>query len=301
MNLHLLKQIELTPVDQYYNDLLQNDRGSSAQGYTNDVVRFIKWFSRNSQFTPQSVSTLDLVEYRTWMQNEGSTGKGLAPATVNRNLNSLKSFFKFCQEQNLIKYNPADKLRLVATAKKPAPKWLLRTEQLALIRAVKETENLRDETVIVTLLHTGLRISELSALQWCNIEINPRSGKICVIGKGNKYRDVPLNATARNILTKWAENSDHTELDYVFPGQKDGALNVRSLFNIVTKYAYIARLQDVSPHTLRHTFCKNSLDMGIQLTELAMIVGHSSLDVTKIYTVPSEHDLQDAVEGIAWE
>jgi len=300
MGLRLVKNYELTPVQEFYNNLLQSDQGSSAEGYTGDVVRFIDWFGRHSQFTPQAVSTLDLVEYRTWMQKEGSTGTGLAPTTVNRNLNSLKSFFKFCHRRGYITYDPAKDIKLVTKSKKVAPKWLLRTEQSALVRAVKEAENLRDEAVVVVLLHTGLRISELSESRWCNVEINPRSGKIRVIGKGNKYREVPLNATARKILSIWAEKSQHTDQDYVFPGQ-NGALKVRSLFNIVTKYAYIARLQNVTPHTLRHTFCKNALDMGMPLTELAMIVGHSTLEVTRIYTVPSESDLQGSVEKMAWE
>lgn len=299
MALHIVKRDELTIVEQFYNCLIQSDRGNSAEGYSGDVIRFIEWFDR-SQFVPGAVSTLDLVEYRAWMQREGSIGTGLAPATVNRNLNSLKTFFKFCHNQGYIQYDPAEDVKLVATSNKIAPKWLSRTEQSALIRAVKEAGNIRDEAVIVTLLQTGLRISELSGLRWCDAEINPRSGKLCVTGKGNKYREVPLNATARKILSLWAEKFEHTDQDYVFPGQK-GALSVRAMFNIVTKYAYIARLPNVTPHTLRHTFCKNALDLGMPLTELAMIVGHSTLEITKIYTVPSAKDLQDAVELMAWE
>lgn len=284
-------------IQQFYTSLLQADRSPSADGYTKDVKRFLKWFiNRHGSFTPQAVSTLDIVEYRTWMQKEGTTGKGLAPATVNRNLNSIKSFFRFCHKQNLVQYNPAQDVKLVANAKKPAPKWLNRNEQAALVRAVKESGNLRDEAIIITLLHTGLRISELAELKRHDVKISPRSGMVSVIGKGNKYREVPLNATARKILSRWLEK--HTD-DYLFPGQK-GALDAKSLWNVVTKYAYRAHL-DISPHTLRHTFCKNAVDMGVSLEKVAMMAGHSTLDVTKIYTVPSVKDLQDAVERIAWE
>lgn len=285
-------------IQQFYTSLLQSDRGLSADGYTKDIKRFSKWFiERHGSFTPQAVSTLDIVEYRTWMQKEGTTGKGLAPATVNRNLNSIKSFFRFCYRQNLVQYNPAQDVKLVANAKKPAPKWLTRNEQATLVRAVKEFGNLRDEAVIVTLLHTGLRISELAQLKRHDIKISPRSGIVSVTGKGNKYREVPLNATARKILSQWLE--EHTD-DYLFPGKK-GALDTRSLRNIVDKYAYLAYLDGVSPHTLRHTFCKNAVDLGISLEKVAMMAGHSTLDVTKIYIVPSAKDLQDAVEKMAWE
>ena len=288
-------------IQQFHIYLLESDRGLSADGYARDVKRFSKWFShRHGSFVPQAVSTLDLVEYRTWMQKEGSTGKGLAPATVNRNLNSLKSFFRFCKKQDFLQDDPTQDLKLVASAKKLAPRWLTRNEQAALVRAVKEFSNLRDEVIIITLLHTGLRISELAELKWHDIIINPRSGKVCVIGKGNKYREVPLNSTVRKVLSQWREEQENTEQDYLLPGQKD-ALDTRSIRNVIYKYAYLAHLEDISPHILRHTFCKNAVDLGVPLTEIAMMAGHSSLDVTKIYTVPSEKDLQDAVERMAWE
>ncbi len=301
MQLKLVKDNQPDVIQQFYMGLLQADRGLSADEYTKDVKRFSKWFiNRHGSFVPQAVSALDIVEYRTWMQKEGNGGKGLAPATVNRNLNSLKSFFRFCMKRDLVRSDPAHEIKLVANANSPAPKWLTRNEQAALIRAVKEFGNTRDEAVLTVLLHTGLRVSELSALKWHDIEINPRSGQISVTGKGNKYREIPLNSTARKALSRWSEEQEHTDWDYLFPGKK-GALNSRSLRNIVDKYAYLARLDNVSPHTLRHTFCKNLVDMGVPLTEVAMMAGHSSLDVTKIYTVPSAKDLQDAVEKMAWE
>ncbi|NMA64463.1 MAG: tyrosine-type recombinase/integrase [Syntrophomonadaceae bacterium] len=298
-HLRLAKKGQPDIIQQFYIELLESDRGLSADEYAKDVKRFSKWFARrHGSFVPQAVSALDIVEYRTWMQQEGSTGKGLAPATVNRNLNSIKSFFRFCKDQGFVQHDPTQDIKLVASAAQLAPRWLARNEQAALVRAVKEFGNLRDEAVIITLLHTGLRISELASLKWHDVIINPRSGKVCVTGKGNKYREVPLNSTARKALSRWAEEQEHA--DYIFPGEK-GALTPRAIRNIIYKYAYLAHLEDVSPHILRHTFCKNAIDMGVPLTEVAMMAGHSSLEVTKTYTVPSEKDLQDAVEKMSWE
>jgi integrase/recombinase XerC len=298
MQLKLAAKNQPDILQQFYTSLREADLGLSADGYTGDVKRFLKWMAdRHGAFAPQAVSTLDIMEYRTWMQTSGTNGIGLAPATVNRNLNSIKAFYRFCQETDIVQNNPARDVKLIANAKKPAPRWLTRNEQAALIRAVKEYGNLRDEAVIITLLHTGLRVSELAGLRRHNITIGPRSGLLSLIGKGNKHREVPLNSTVRKTLSQWLEK--HTA-DDLFPGKK-GALSSRSLWNIVDKYAYQARLEDVSPHTLRHTFCKNAVDMGISLEKVAMIAGHSSLDVTKIYIVPSVKDLQDAVEKMAWE
>lgn len=69
---------------------------------------------------------------------------------------------------------------------------------------------------------------------------------------------------------------------------------------MIEKYAYLARLEDVTPHVLRHSFCKNLIDMGIGLEKVASLAGHSSLNITKRYVTPSTNDLQEAVELIAW-
>jgi integrase/recombinase XerC len=73
------------------------------------------------------------------------------------------------------------------------------------------------------------------------------------------------------------------------------------VFNIVSDYAYLTGFKDVTPHTLRHTFCKTSIEMGTSIDQVALMAGHSTLDITKRYTTPSMDDLQKAVERIAWE
>lgn len=288
--LKLVEKAEQDILQQYHNYLLSSDLGSSAKEYCKDIKQFMKWFP--DQFSPQAVSTLDIVQYRADMQN-----KNLSPATINRRLNSLKSFFKYCKKNNITRDNPTEDIKLVARNEVLAPRWLDRKEQAALIRAVKEYGDLRDEAILITFLHTGLRVDELSKLKWINIQISPRSGILSVTGKGNKYREVPLNSTARKVLLEYKEKATS---EYVFPGQK-GAITTRAVRNVVEKYAYLSKLEDVSPHTLRHTFCKNALDLGIPLSEVATMAGHSSLDVTRIYTVPSVRDLQSSVEKMAWE
>jgi len=278
---------------QYYNYLLNDDKKPSANAYLSDNRRFTQWITaRHNAFAVQSISALDIVEYRTYLID-----KQLSPATINRSLNAIKSFFKFAYNTGLIHSNPAADIKFIKIAKPTAPKWLTRPEQAALIRAVKESENLRDEAVITLLLHTGLRVDELTKLKVTDVIINPRGGHVKVMGKGNKYRDVPLNATARKILARWLETQPE---EYLFPGQK-GRLTNRAVRDIIYKHAYVSKLEDVSPHTLRHTFCKNLLDMGVPLTEVSAIAGHATLNTTQIYTTPSADDIQKSVEKTAWE
>ncbi|WP_341469465.1 tyrosine-type recombinase/integrase [Candidatus Chlorohelix allophototropha] len=104
---------------------------------------------------------------------------------------------------------------------------------------------------MVLLLHTGLRASEICLLKPEQVKIAGRKGTLTVVGKGNKYREVPLNATARGVLGKYLAKLG-TELVFVFPSEKTGeALTERALGK---KYADKAKLKDVSPHDLRHRF-----------------------------------------------
>jgi integrase/recombinase XerC len=127
--------------------------------------------------------------------------------------------------------------------------------------------------------------------------VTERKGKLIVRqGKGGKYREIPLNKDARRTLQciGYAENAG-TELP-IFTGQR-GNLTPQGVLKIIRKYAKIADLENVSPHNLRHTFCKNLEEAG----EIATLAGHESLDTTRIYTEPSFRNLEEAVERIEEE
>jgi len=247
----------------------------------------------------QAVSPLDLVEYRAYLQQHGGRQKtGAAPATVNRALVSLKIFFNWLVKKRQINASPAEDIKSVAVATTPAPKWLDRNEQARLMHAIRKGGSARDEALIGMMLHAGLRVSELCSINKEAIQISDRKGQVAVTGKGNKYREVPLNITIRKILQPWLEQN---QTEVLFPNRYGKPISSRGVFKLVAEYAYQAKLENVSPHTLRHTFCKNAIDYGTPIDQVAIMAGHSSLDVTKRYTTPSMADLQDAVERMAWE
>ncbi|NMB41026.1 MAG: tyrosine-type recombinase/integrase [Firmicutes bacterium] len=282
----------------FQKHLEETDRGPSVRSYVGDVKRFSAWFMhRYKNNNVLGTSPLDLVEYRSYMQTRGGRrGTGFAPSTVNRALVSLRLFFQWLLKNDQIKSNPVENIKSVAVTAKPAPKWLSRKQQARLMHAVRG--NTRDEAMIGLMLHAGLRVSELCSIEKGSIEISERKGQVNVTGKGNKYREVPLNATIRNSLRLWFEEN---QTDVLFPNRYGRPISTRGVHKLVAEYAYQAKLEDVTPHTLRHTFCKNAIDMGIPIDQVAAMAGHSSLDITKQYTVPSMADLQKAVEKMAWE
>ncbi len=120
-------------------------------------------------------------------------------------------------------------------------------------------------------------------------------------GKRNKYREVPLNSTARETLREYEGelNATPTEQPWLFPNRRGGHISAQQLGEIVARYARLAKVEDVSPHDLRHRFGYRMAE-GVPLHRLAQLMGHDSLDTTMLYVRGTNADLQAAVEGIAW-
>jgi len=167
--------------------------------------------------------------------------------------------------------------------------------------------------LLVVALHTGLRAGELCGLRRADVTVGARSGLVRVYGKRNKYREVPLNSTARDALRPYlATLPDDTPC--LFPSRRGGAraggaagdatkpaapLTPRALGYLVARYARLARVPDLSPHDLRHRFGYR-MAKAVPLHRLAQLMGHDSLDTTRIYVPSTRQNLQEAVETIAW-
>jgi integrase/recombinase XerD len=277
----------------------------SVRNYLSDVRHFIAWYEQReagkradgqdgSDFDPQAITTPTLTHYRTYLQ----TVQRQKPASVNRALISLKRYFGWALHHHLITFDPSVPVKLVGQ-EEMTPRHLDDQEEQALVAAVMKAGSLRDRVLIVLLLHTGLRAREICRLQRDQVKLGKRSGFLEVIGKRNKYREVPLNTTARKVLEEYLPTLP-ADTVFLFPsGKTKGALSERALGYIVKKYARVARLPDVSPHDLRHRFGYRMAE-SVPLHRLAQIMGHDSLDTTKLYIQGTKQDLQQAVETIAW-
>jgi len=273
---------------------------ASIRNYLSDLRHFIAWYETERDahvhdcFTPQGITTPALTRYRTYLQ----AVQRQKPASVNRSLISLKRYFGWVLQHHLISYDPSVAVKLVGQ-EESAPRHLDDQEEQALVAAVTKAGTLRDRVLIVLLLHTGLRAREICHLRRDQVKLGKRSGFLEIIGKRNKYREVPLNATARKMLEEYLPTLPPDAV-FLFPsGKTKEALSERALGYIVKKYAHIAKLLDVSPHDLRHRFGYRMAE-SVPLHRLAQIMGHDSLDTTKLYIQGTKHDLQEAVETIAW-
>jgi integrase/recombinase XerC len=266
----------------------------TTKNYLCDLDAFAKWFKfhQREELSPELVTSIDLREYKQHLVT-----LNFKPQSINRKLSTIRTFLTWALETGLIEALP--KIPKAVKEVRSSSKWLDRLAQNALLRRVERGGNPRDLGVVQLLVNTGLRAGELCALRWSDVRMSDRKGMLVVrSGKGSKRREIPLNKDARSALLLLGYSDQAGKDTPVVVGQR-GAVTVRGLQNILEKYK--GDLENFSPHSLRHTFCKNLVDAGVGLEKVAALAGHESLDTTRRYCEPSEHDLARAVELIGEE
>jgi integrase/recombinase XerC len=283
----------------------------TVKNYQYTLNQFAQWFKSTTgqaDFNPAHVTPLDLREWRRALQAQRQK-----PGTINQKIALLTGFFDWCLAEKLLTTNPArgvKRIKQVTTA----PKWLTRQQAYALLRTVEERVQLadlkglpvskllarRNAAMIGLMLHAGLRVAEVCSLESADFHLNPRSGRVIVRhGKGNKYREVPLNIDARKAIARYQELCV-TAQGGLF-NRNDKPLHPRTVQQHLAEIGRRAGLEiKLTPHMLRHTFGKNLADSGVPLNRIAMLMGHSNVNTTAMYTLPGAQDLQAAVDKIAW-
>jgi site-specific recombinase XerD len=271
----------------------------TVRGYRSDLLTFLSWYGAPLE----QLAASDLAHFRQHLSRE----RGLKPASVNRKLEAVRRFCRWAHAARKLRSNVAAGLKLKRVPRGLRPKSLTALEVQALLRAAGQTRRSlapRNYALIQLLLQAGLRVSEAARLQIADLEIRERLGKAHIRGKGEKERNVPLNATARRALQAYLEERPHAGTgDPVFLSESGAALSIRSIQSLVSELARRAHITRVavSAHTLRHTFALGYLKQNPgKLVELATLLGHESLDTTAMYTLPAEEDLAEEVERGAY-
>jgi integrase/recombinase XerC len=276
---------------------------ATRRGYAADLRLFRRWIeeARGADVRLRRISAVDLVNYRQHLIRS----EKLRAASVNRKVQALKKFFAWAEHKRIVPSNPAAGLLFLRRQRQTRPKGLHPQETQALLRAAGQSGHglaRRNYALVELLLQTGLRVGETSRLVIADCEIKDRSGLIRVrASKGNKEREVPLNASARRAITlylKTREGADPREP--LFLSERGGvAMSLRTMqatIQDLSRRAKITRIP-VSGHTCRHTFALAFLRKNPgKLLELAALLGHESLDTTAVYAHPSPEDLAQAVE-----
>jgi integrase/recombinase XerD len=289
---------EAPPAQRHLADLtldflayLELERGLSRntlEAYRSDLQQYGDYLGRR-QLDPLAVNGPDLAAFISEMA-EGRDGKRpVAPATLQRKIACLRSFYRHLRREQILERDPTSELR-PPRSRARLPKVLSRDEVATLLAQPRGNDPaaLRDRALLETMYACGLRASEAIGLELSELDLE--AGILRARGKGSKERLVPIGSKAIGTLHAYLEHGRPRlvgirEEPHVFVNQRGAGLSRQGLYKIVQRHARTAGLEHrMSPHTLRHTFATHLLAGGCDLRSLQEMLGHADIGTTQIYT-----------------
>ena len=252
---------------------------NTIEAYSNDINDFLSWLNKRNIQNYKEISELVVNEYVAYLFN-----KALKSSTVNRKISSLKSFYLFLIKKKIISSSP---LSEIITPKKEhyLPSSMSEDEVERLLRSPNielDIEN-RDKAMIEMLYATGMRISELINLKITDIDLERSVLK--VLGKGSKERLIPFGEKALDSLNSYLAKRKKSLAKEVFISNRGKKMTRTGFWQRIKIYLSREGLKDsISPHTLRHAFATHLLNRGADLRSVQLLLGHSDLSTTQIYT-----------------
>jgi len=289
---------EALPVQRHLADLtldflgyLELERGLSRntlEAYRSDLQQYGEFLGRRA-LDPLDAVPSDLAMFVSEMA-EGRDGKpAVAPATIQRKIACLRSFYRHLRREQILEHDPTSELR-PPRARARLPKVLSRDEVAMLLSQPSGSDPaaLRDRALLETMYACGLRASEAIGLELSELDLE--AGILRARGKGSKERIVPVGSKAIETLGAYLERGRPRlvgirDEPHVFVNQRGIGLSRQGLYKIVQRHARSAGLEHrMSPHTLRHTFATHLLAGGCDLRSLQEMLGHADIGTTQIYT-----------------
>jgi len=277
---------------------------NTLSAYRNDLAGFALWLDQNNN-NLKSADTSTLQDYLAYNYSARQKRRSVA-----RLLSTLRRFYLYLFRENRISEDPTHLLES-PKGDRALPLSLNEQQVEALLSAPDTTDELglRDRAMLEVLYATGLRVSELIGLQ--STQISMQQGVLRVIGKGNKERLVPVGEVALewllkyyrqsrpqllNIVSKQKKSSKkNNPCNEVFVTRRGRAMTRQAFWYMIKRYALVAGIaaDQLSPHTMRHAFATHLLNHGADLRVVQMLLGHSDISTTQIYTHVADQRLRD--------
>jgi integrase/recombinase XerD len=262
------------------------ERGLSSNtlaAYRADLMALSRWLAtKNTSITRATrADVLGFIAFR--------VEAGARPRSTARQLSSFRRFFRHLLREGTLRDDPTAQIAMPKIGRS-LPKSLSEEEVESLLNApvVSDPLGSRDRTMLEVLYATGLRVSELVSLRYSQLNLN--QGVLRVHGKGDRERMIPLGEEAVRWLHEFIGTGrgeillDRTT-DYLFPTRRGDHMTRQAFWHIIKRYARKSNIEkELSPHTLRHAFATHLLNHGADLRVVQMLLGHSDLSTTQIYT-----------------
>lgn len=272
---------EYLTVLEFEKNLSEN----SVESYRTDLVNFLEFCSEASIKDLSEITYSHISDFLYSLKN-----RGISAATTARYSSSIRGFFKYLESAEYIEKNPASNIS--STKKERDLPVVLTIEEVEKILSLPETGEklgLRDKAMLELLYSSGLRVSELINLK--NGDLHFDDELVRILGKGLKYRIVPVGSSAVEWVTKYIKHSrpflekKGKSLNYVFLNNRGTKLSRMGIWKMINYYTNEAGItKKVHPHTFRHSFATHLLNGGADLRSVQEMLGHSDISTTQIYT-----------------
>ncbi len=272
--------------------LSENTRGA----YYHDLTQYLTFLQEQSLTDMASVCDSHILQYHAWLKSNGLSARSIA-----RHCSAVKGFHRYLCDEGIVEADPTIKLE---TPKKGCilPNVMSFEEVERLLAQPDESTalGLRDKAMLETLYASGMRASEVISVRLKSL--NPEKGYVRCFGKGEKERVVPLGKSAVHIIDRYMKESRHILLkqrysEYLFLNRFGKKMSRQACWKIIKKYLKQAGLsEDISPHTLRHSFATHLLEHGADLRSLQLMLGHSDISTTQIYTHVSTKRIKEVYD-----
>ena len=294
-----MKKLSSQPVDilQAFLDFLSVEKGLSTNtilSYSRDLNKLFR-FLKKEKIPWDGVREENLVKFIHYQSRAG-----LSSRSLGRLISSLKSFYKFLVLDDVIKKNPAVNLSSPKIWLK-LPQFLTFEEVESLLKQPNEKNirGIRDRAMLELLYATGLRVSELVSLKMR--DLNMEEGFLLCRGKGGKERIVPVGRSARGSIRRYLDEARPQIMkessDALFLTSRGGVFTRQGFWKMLKSYAKKADLDlKISPHILRHSFATHLLERGADLRSVQLMLGHTQITTTQIYTHVSRERLRKVYE-----
>jgi integrase/recombinase XerD len=277
-------------------DALWMERGLSKNtlsAYRSDLASLAAWLEKinSSLLTAQRANLLDYLATRVQV--------GAQPRSTARMLSSIRRFYQYLVREGRIKTDPSARIDAPRLGRS-LPDSLTEEEVEALLQSpdVSDAQGMRDRTMLEVLYACGLRVTELVDLRID--QVNLRQGVVRITGKGNKERLVPLGDEAIDWIKTYLDESrslllKQHQTEFMFPTRRGSGMTRQAFWYMIKRHAKKAGItKHLSPHTLRHAFATHLLNHGADLRVVQMLLGHSDLSTTQIYT----HVARERLKGL---
>jgi len=281
-------------VDRFL-DAIWMERGLSQNtlgAYRADLMTLGRGLAENEK-TIEKADKADLLAFIA-----GRVEGGAKPRSTARQLSSFRRFFRYIMREGMRDTDPTADIEMPRIGRS-LPKTLSEDEVESLLNAPNTDEPLghRDRAMLELLYATGLRVSELINLKQSQVNFN--QGVLRIIGKGDRERLIPLGDESQRWLQEFIDGPRmeillERQTDYLFPTRRGDRMTRQAFWHIIKRYAEKSGVrQKMSPHSLRHAFATHLLNRGADLRVVQLLLGHSDLSTTQIYTHVARERLKD--------